>query len=181
VSGTVLQTIENVSYQPIVRGSVESILKLKLTPMLGYPRFRMDYEAEIFYLGKQRFSRAHWAYPFLPRWMQIQGRLAKETFSIFNNSIWETLCEGDDKHHIRQVCEECFGPLRINDDGDYFCRDCGLLLGESMLLPGYDSILQSAPMPHHNYYDYSGAVEDAKTKTRTSGSKTKRKANYKNR
>ena len=122
VSGSLLQDVnspnfDNIIYQPIVRGGVESILALN--PLLGYPRFRMDYEAGIFYLGKQRFSRAHWAYPFLPHWMQIQGRLAKETFSIFNNALWETLSEGDEKFHVRQICEECFGPLRMNADGDY--------------------------------------------------------------
>jgi hypothetical protein len=167
MSGSLLQDLnslnsDNIIHQPNYRGGAESILAQ--TFLLGYPRFRMDYEAGIFYLGKQRFSLAHWAYPFLPRWMQVQGRLAKETFSIYNNSIWETLSEGDEKYHIRQICEECFGPLRINHDGDYFCRDCGLLLGESVMLPGYDSIRQSAPMTHHNYnYDCSDSCENQRS------------------
>jgi hypothetical protein len=120
---------------------------MALTPLMGYPRFKMDYEAGIFYLGKQRFSWAHWAYPLLPRWMQLQGRAAKEGFSIYNNAIWETLSEGDIKYHVRKVCAECQGKLLINYDGDYYCQDCGLMLGERVYLPGYESLQQSAPMP----------------------------------
>jgi hypothetical protein len=140
---------DNIINQPIVKGDVKSTSSY--TPLLGYPRFRMDYTAGVFYLGKQRFSRAHWAYYLLPRWMQIQGRLAKEDFSIFNNAIWQTFSDGKKKYHVRKVCDMCDGTLLINNDGDYYCKECGLMLGERVLIPGYDSISQSTPMADHNY------------------------------
>lgn len=137
--------------QPNSKGRLETILAQ--TPMMGYPRFRMDYDAGIFYLGKQRFSLAHWAYPLLPKWMCAQGRPAKETFSIFNNALWDTFSEGELKFHVRQVCDECFSPLRMNNDGDYYCKECGLVVGPGAMLPGYDSIQQSTTMKDHNYKD----------------------------
>jgi hypothetical protein len=147
---TVIQPdLGNIIYQPNSIGEVKSISAL--TPLLGYPRFKMDFEAGIFYLGKQRFTRAHWAYPLLPKWMQLQGRAAKEAFSLYNNSIWVTISEGDLRFHIRPRCDECGGEVHINADGDYYCVECGLMLGESTMLPGYDSLMQSSPMSDHNY------------------------------
>ena len=136
---------------PNDKGRLETILAR--TPMMGYPRFRMDYEAGIFFLGKQRFSRAHWAYPLLPKWMYRQGRTAKEIFSIYNNALWDCLEEGEIRFHVRRVCDECFGPIRMDEAGDYYCDACGLLIGEGVMLPGYDSIQQSTTMKDHNYND----------------------------
>lgn len=143
--------LDNIIQQPNIIGRSETILTQ--TPMMGYARFRMDYEAGIFYLGTQRFSLAHWAYPFLPKWMQVQGRPAKESFSIFNNALWEIFEEGDLKFHVRRVCDECSGPLRMGNDGSYYCNECGLVVGSSIMLPGYDSIRQSTIMADHNYND----------------------------
>ena len=132
--------------------SIDEESVLVRTPIMGYSRFRTDYETGILYLGKQRFSLATWGFQ-LPKWMRIQGRLAKETFSIYNNTLWEILSEGEVKFHVRRVCDECFGPLRMNDDGDYYCANCGLGMSTSVMLPGYDSIQQSTTMKDHNYKD----------------------------
>jgi len=153
MSGTVLQDMnclkkDNIIFSQNITGEERVLV---LTPIMGYSRFRMDYEAGILYLGKQRFSLATWDYQ-LPKWMRIQGRSAKETFSIYNNSLWECFTEGELKFHVRRACDECRGPLRMNADGDYYCKDCGLMM-DDIMLPGYDSIRQSTTMKDHNYND----------------------------
>ena len=83
----------------------------KTTPILGYKLFQIDETNNIILYRGKRFSMARWPHPIPPRFITVQGRQAKESFSPENDPS----------------PGKCCGlPLLAAPDGRSYCQVCGM-------------------------------------------------------
>lgn len=83
----------------------------KTTPILGYSLFQIDETNNIILYRGHRFSMARWPHYLPPRFITVQGRQGKESFSPENEPS----------------PGKCCGlPLLSSPDGKFYCQKCGL-------------------------------------------------------
>ncbi len=83
----------------------------KTTPILGYSLFQIDEENNIVLYRGHRFSMARWPHYLPPRFITVQGRQGKESFSPENESSPGGCCGL---------------PLLAAEDGRFYCQSCGM-------------------------------------------------------
>jgi hypothetical protein len=78
------------------------------------------------------YNRNSWSYR-PPKFIRLQGRLAKEFTSFFNNFPTDIIEVDDKQIRIRRTCE-CGGKLEYDHRAVLFCTKCHLVENEHVLL-----------------------------------------------
>jgi hypothetical protein len=104
-----------------------------LTPILGYASFTIDYEAMQWFRHGHRFCRSDWGiYRPLPKFLRIQGRMAKDQFSTFNDHPEIRLQTQRGETLILDACP-CGGSLMLDQNTCMYCETCGEIYNDQVL------------------------------------------------
>lgn len=91
------------------------------TPIFGYKHFIAE-ETRLLYRGHQ-FSMSEWPSHLPPKFIQIQGRSAKEEFSIYNDRPEIHIQTRSGAVLTLDACP-CGGRLVLDRNGDLYCEVC---------------------------------------------------------
>lgn len=91
------------------------------TPIFGYKHFMAE-ENRLLYRGHQ-FSMSEWPSHLPPKFIQIQGRPAKEEFSIYNDRPTISIRTQGGILLTLDACP-CGGCLLLDFSGNLYCNAC---------------------------------------------------------
>ncbi|VVB63975.1 Uncharacterised protein [uncultured archaeon] len=106
-------------FSPIWKGGIlhgaHLILKIQVSE---------DEQGRLLYNGRL-YNRRSWSY-MPPKFIRLQGRLAKEYSSYYNNYPTDTIEVDDKKFRIRLTCN-CGGKLVYDKQAWRYCEECYLI------------------------------------------------------